>query len=142
MEGHSLNDRPRLAKVAAEQLQLLLSNSNEKQEQPRKKETSYIMTETDIFNFLESDEGRVEIMKALTMLQQMGIHSIPKFIIEGTTLVDGAADWKVFVDVFTEIEERGMVQNGGKSIFGDILGVDSSIVDRGSFRTLEDLNAA
>lgn len=133
VDGHSLNDRPRLAKVAAEQLELLLS---------KQKINHTVMTETDIFDFLESDKGRDEIMKALGMLRHMGIHSIPKFIIEGTTLVDGAADWRVFVEIFTEIEERGMVQNGGKSIFGDILGVNPSIVESGSFRSLDDLKAA
>jgi len=51
----------------------------------------------------------------------LGIHGIPKFIIEGQTVVDGAAHADVFVEVFREIEARGTIAND--AVFADILGV-------------------
>ena len=131
-----MNDRPLLSKVATEELSKLLSQPN------ANPDNIPVLYEEEIFTFLNSNVGRTEIQKARTMLNHLGMHSIPKFIIEGTTLIDGAADWTVFVDVFHEIEERGEVQNGGKSIFGDILGVDPELVQRGAFSSVEDLKAA
>jgi len=114
VEGHALNDRPRLAKVASEEL----------------KKVGHEMGEEEILLFLNSDEGREEIEKVLQTHTQLGIHSIPKFIIEGQTLIDGAAHWKHHVQIYREIESRGSV-NGGP-IFGEMLGVDAEIIERGS----------
>merc|ERR1712127_1036690 len=111
VDGHSLNDKPLLAKLAAEELEKILFAAKDKPNNSKPPPLS----ENEILSFLHSNEGRDEIEKALHMLQRMHIHGIPKFIIEGSTLIDGAADWKAFVDVFFEIENRGSVQNGGKS---------------------------
>ena len=116
MEGHSLNDRPRLAAVVAELLSSLLKENSP--------------SETDLLDFLNGDEGREEIMRALQTLRELGIHSIPKFIIEGKTLVDGAAGSEVFVDVFRTIERRGTVHGG--PVFGDILRVPDDVIALGS----------
>lgn len=118
VDGHSLNDRPRLAKVTAEVIQKQLLHSDQ-----------IPLSEKEILNFLNSDEGRPEIEKALQMLNYLGIHSIPKFIIEGTTLVDGAADPSVFIDVFSQIEKRGYVENDGKPVFGDILKIPQNVLE-------------
>jgi hypothetical protein len=111
-----LNDRTRLASVVA----IVLSEVLE--ENPP--------SEDDILDFLNGNEGTKEILDALDKLHQLGVHSIPKFIIEGKTVVDGAAGAEVFVRIFRSIEKRGKVKGG--PIFGDILGVPEDIVNRGS----------
>lgn len=126
VDGHSLNDRPRLAKVAAKEIKRLLSLPNANHHSMNS------MSEEEILKFLNGNMGRKEIDKVRRTLMEMDIHSIPQFIIEGTTLVNGAANWKTFVNIFSEIEERGVVQNEGKSVFGKILGVPADIVERGT----------
>lgn len=79
---------------------------------------------------MNGNEGREEIIQALHGLEQIGVHGIPKFIIEGALIVDGAARSDVFVDIFREIEARGEVQGG--PVFGDVLGVSEDIVQAGS----------
>jgi predicted DsbA family dithiol-disulfide isomerase len=120
VEGHALNDRPRLANVAHEELVKALSSSSDDD----------ILSEEDILKFLNGNEGRREIEHALQALNNMGVHGIPKFIIEGRVMVDGAARSDVFVNIFREIERNGSVYGG--PIFGEILGVDPDIVNRGS----------
>jgi predicted DsbA family dithiol-disulfide isomerase len=128
VEGHALNDRPRLAKVAAETLSQSLAQSKSL------KDTHQMMTppmsEKDILEFLNGDEGRLEIENALRALNELGVHGIPKFIVEGSTIVDGAAGAETFVRIFREIEQRGEV--AGPAIFKDILGIDEETLNRGS----------
>ncbi len=112
VDGHSLNDRPRLAKVAADLLNELLPSS--------------APSEDEILDFLNGDEGREEITNIGHALNQLGISGIPKFIIEGRTMVDGAARSETFVQVFREIERRGSVHSG--PIFNDVLGVSDETV--------------
>lgn len=122
VEGHALNDKPRLAKMAAETISELLEQDNPTGQT--------IMNEKDILSFLDGDQGRVEIENALRALQKLGVHGIPKFIIEGSSVVDGAAGPDMFIQIFRDIEERGQVAGG--PIFGDILGVSPETVERGS----------
>jgi hypothetical protein len=89
-----------------------------------------VPTESELLEFLNGNEGRDEIMKALQALNKLGIHSIPKFIIEGKTMVDGAARSEVFVEAFRQIERKGKIHSG--PVFGEILGVPDDIVGRGS----------
>lgn len=119
VEGHSLNDRPRLAKTVAAKLSQLLDDK--------------APSEASILDFLNGQEGRKEIEEALHQLRALGVHGIPKFIIEGSTVVDGAARSEVFVQVFREIEERGHLLNP-QTIFGSILGVPDEIIQQGSHR--------
>lgn len=119
LDGHSLNDKPLLAKVVAERMQELLL--------PRKEAAP---TEANLLDFLNGDQGREQIIHALHALNQLGIHSIPKFIIEGRTVVDGAARSDTFVEIFRDIEARGMVK--GTAMFNDVLGVSDEIVEKGS----------
>ncbi|GKY91136.1 hypothetical protein MPSEU_000086400 [Mayamaea pseudoterrestris] len=116
VDGHSLNDRPKLAATVARELKVLLPNK--------------APSETSLLDFLNGNEGRVEIERALSTLRQLGIHGIPKFIIEGSTLIDGAAHADAFIPLFREIEKRGQVVSG--PLFGQILGVSDDIVKRGS----------
>ena len=131
VEGHALNDRKRLANVAAETLsqslsQSKLSSSSSSSDSLQKTP----MSEEEILDFLNGNEGRLEIENALRVLNELGIHGIPKFIIEGSTVVDGAAGPDTFVRIFREIEERGEV--AGTAIFKDILGIDEDTLSRGS----------
>lgn len=121
-----MNDRPRLAGVVTGLLSNLLGPDE------------IIPTESELLDFLNGDEGREEIMQALKTLNRLGIHSIPKFIIEGKTLVDGAARSEVFVEAFRQIERKGEIHSG--PVFGEILGVPEDIVSRGS-HTAENIAA-
>jgi len=123
VDGWALNDKPRLAKVAAEEIARLVDAEGADDGNP-------IMTEDEILTFLDSDEGRKEIEAALGALSQMGVSGIPKFIIEGSTMVDGAARPDVFVRIFREIEERGSISDG--PVFGDILGLSEEVIQKGS----------
>lgn len=120
VDGHSLNDRPRLARVVAERLQELLAGDS----------SLNIPNESDLLRFLNGNEGRKEIVAAVKALHRIGVHGIPKFIIEGTSVVDGAAHAEVFVNIFREIEARGKTLGG--PVFGDILGVPSKLIEKGS----------
>lgn len=125
VDGHSLNDKPRLVETTCSTLKKLLPS------------TVPYPTEADILSFLDSDEGRREIENALTMLRQLGVSSIPQFIVNGNQLIGGAADWTTFVDVFQGIldeSERGDGESA-EPVFGKILGVDEDIIERGSFST-------
>lgn len=121
VEGHPLNDRPLLAKVAAENIAETLNKTGN---------SDIPLAEDEILTFLNGSEGRREIENAIKALKELGVHGIPKFIVEGSSVVDGAATSDTFVRIFREIEERGEVAGG--PIFGDILGVDESIVMRAS----------
>jgi len=133
VDGHALNDRPRLAKVSSEALTRAMTKDGSN------KSNNPIMTEEEILKFLEGSEGRKEINKARDMLHQLGIHSIPQFIIEGNTLVNGAAEWDTFVECFRAIEERGKVAGG--PIFADILGIEKELIMEGS-HSLDSMAAA
>lgn len=129
VDGHALNDRPRLAEVAHDCISKALNGE---------KKTD-VMTSQDILHFLNGNEGRQEIEEALHALQQLGVHGIPKFIIEGRTVVDGAAKSDVFIDIFRDIEAKGEVHGG--PIFGEILGVSPDIIMEGS-HTRENIEMA
>ena len=130
VDGHSLNDKPKLASVVAAHLQELLQNRKDVD----------APTEQELLDFLESDEGRENIMNAVSALKQLGINSIPKFIIEGTTMVDGAAHAATFISIFREIEARGTVQ--GTAIFNDVLGVTDELVAKGSHVPTTNMSAS
>ena len=123
VDGHSLNDRLRLAETVADKLRELLD------EPP---------SADEILEFLNGDDGRKEIEEALIMLNRLGVHGIPKFLIEGHTMVDGAAHSDVFIEVFRDIEARGKLR--GQPLFADILGVSPEVVAEGSHRA-EDIAA-
>lgn len=123
VEGNSLNDRPLLAKVVAEKLETLLNDEK-------------APSEDELLAFLNGNEGRAEIEQTLSTLQELRVHGIPKFIIEGSTVVDGAARSEVFVDIFRKIEARGKVERG--PVFGEMLGIPKKIIARGSHHS-EDL---
>lgn len=116
VDGHALNDKPRLAEVAAEEITRLRGCDP--------------MSKEEILDFLESDQGRAEIESALAALAQLGIHGIPKFIVGGSYIVDGAAHSDVFVKLFRQIEEEG--NELGKPVFADILGIEPQLVQQGS----------
>ena len=122
VDGHSLNDRPRLAQVVAEELEHLQDTNSGKT----------FPSADEILDFLNGDEGRQEIQDALVTLQQLGVHGIPKFIIDGHLMVDGAAHSNVFVRIFREIERAGKLEGGKGPVFGDILGVSPDIIQQGS----------
>lgn len=108
VQGHSLNDQPLLAKIVSERLMELVDDAP---------------SETELLDFLRSDKGRAEIEAAIDYLHDIQIHSIPKFIIEGSIAVDGAATPDVFVDVFRDIERRGSIKS--EPIFAPLLGIET-----------------
>mmetsp|Transcript_3591 Transcript_3591/g.14545 ORF Transcript_3591/g.14545 Transcript_3591/m.14545 type:complete len:247 (-) Transcript_3591:256-996(-) len=56
--------------------------------------------------FLQSDEGSDEIAAALAMLREMGINSIPTFLIDGKYMLSGAAHADEFVRLFRDMEKE------------------------------------
>ena len=94
VEGNSLNDKPRLAAYVAHRLEDLVSADS----------TQERLDETELLAFLQGSEGREEIETARAALEQMGVHGIPKFIIGGYTIVDGAARSNEFIHAFRSIE--------------------------------------
>jgi predicted DsbA family dithiol-disulfide isomerase len=117
VDGHALNDLPRLANVVGKEMEKILPEDKS-------------FTENEILEFLKGDEGKEEIEYARHALQQLGINSIPTFIIDGSIMVGGAASSDVFVKIFREIEERGTVNNG--PLLNDVLGVDDATIQMGS----------
>lgn len=118
VDGFALNDRPRLAKTVADRLAKILPNGAPDEE--------------EILEFLNGQQGRREIEAALAALRKLGVHGIPKFIIEGATVVDGAARSGVFVDIFRDIERRGEIKSG--PVFAEILGLRQEVIEQGSHR--------
>jgi len=114
VDGNSLNDRPLLAKVTSEELAKF----------------DYEVSPDEVLAFLNSNDGRQEIENALRTLIDVGVHGIPTFIIEGQTVLNGAAHWKHHLKLFRDIEERGYAQRG--PVFGKILGVSDDIIEKGS----------
>jgi predicted DsbA family dithiol-disulfide isomerase len=55
--------------------------------------------------YLESGQGEEEIAAAQQLLNQMGIHSIPTFIVNGRHAVGGAARTSELVKVFRQLEK-------------------------------------
>jgi hypothetical protein len=115
VEGHSLNDRPLLAETVSEELTNRLQDK--------------APTEVELLDFLNGNEGRKEILAALHQLQILGVHSIPKFIIGGSLIVNGAARSNAFVKIFREIERAGSV---GRPVFSDTLGIPGDVIAQGS----------
>lgn len=123
VDGHALNDKPRLAKVAAATLaEFLPPRDDAARPAP--------MDAAEVLAFLNGTEGRVEIDRALRTLHELGIHGIPNFIVEGQSVASGAAGPDTFVRVFREIERRGEVRGG--QLFGDMLGITRDTIARGS----------
>lgn len=83
----------------------------------------------EALDFLHSNEGEAEIKNSLRVLQVMGVHSIPTFIVDGRFRVDGAARSEDFVALFRKIEQAGKVE--GRSIFSEALGVPQEVMEQG-----------
>lgn len=63
------------------------------------------------------------------MLRKMGVNSIPTFIVDGRTIVSGAAREDEFVSLFRKLEASGDVR--GTTVFCQALGVPDEVVDQG-----------
>lgn len=57
--------------------------------------------------FLASEEGYVEIEETQKKLHELGIHSIPNFVIGGQYVVSGAVHSSELVQIFRGIEKKG-----------------------------------
>ena len=146
VDGYSLNDKPRLAERVARELPTLLLLQQQQQQQQQQHSSSLNNggtsspappatppppTADEILNFLNGNEGRRDIEQAFRMVQEdLGIHGIPTFIIEGKTVVNGAAHSETLLDIFRDIEQRGFVH--GSAILAQTLGVSPQIMARGS----------
>jgi predicted DsbA family dithiol-disulfide isomerase len=136
VDGHSLNDKPRLAEVVANEMPRLLLLQQQLQQQQHDLATITITTTPppsadEILTFLNGNDGRREIEQAFRILHDdLGIHGIPTFIIEGQTVVNGAAHSSTLIDIFRSIERRGYLQ--GQAIFAQTLGISPEIMQRGS----------
>jgi len=105
-EGQKLNDKSMLAEAAAE--------------------VDIPAAEADAF--LSSSEGNTEIRNALALLRQMGVNSIPTFVVQGRHVVSGAAHHSQLAVLFREIEQRGEV---GEPVFARVLGIPNERIEEG-----------
>lgn len=105
LEGRKLNDAAMLAAAAAEHAGVDAAEAR---------------------RFLASNEGREQISRSLAVAARFGIHSIPKFIVDGELLLDGAAHAEEHVRVFREIERRGTTS--GRALFAEALGISPEIL--------------
>ena len=79
----------------------------------------------EAMRFLASDEGLEEIGDAQEMLQEMGIHSIPNFVVGGKVVVSGAVHAAELVQIFRRLESTGKGAPG--SAFADALRIPSEM---------------
>ena len=77
---------------------------------------------------MESDRGSEEIRKAQKLLRDMGIHSIPTFIVQGRYLMNGAAHSDEMVQTFREIERK---EEEGEPVFAACLGIPAERIEEG-----------
>lgn len=77
---------------------------------------------------MKSDEGADEIHKAQEMLRDLGVHSIPTFIVQGKYLMNGAMKSSDMTRLFREIERNG---EEGEPVFAGILGIPEARVQEG-----------
>jgi len=126
VDGHSLNDRPRLAKVVADKLRSTMLVKNDS--------TIPAPSEEDLLQFLNSNDGRKEIEAAVRRLKAMDIYGIPQFIINGEIVVGSPKLSDTFIRIFRQIEREQYSNNATiqKTIFAEMLGIDPRIVQQGS----------
>jgi len=75
--------------------------------------------------FLASDGGSSEIEETQFILERLGIHSIPTFLIGGKIILSGAVHSHELIRVFREIEKAG---NGAPdSAFADVLNIPNHV---------------
>ena len=100
VKGHALNDVEGLVKCA--------------------EEVGLDGDEVRDFLLDPAQPGRKEIEKAVALCRQLGIHSIPNFVVGGQYVVSGASGPEEFLEIFSEMERTGEV---GKPVFAGVLGV-------------------
>ena len=83
----------------------------------------------EVRSLLASDDGRAEIEACQELLRRYGISSIPKFVVNGTHLIDGAAPAEDHVALFRAIERAG---EEGEPVFAAVLGIPPATFDRPS----------
>jgi predicted DsbA family dithiol-disulfide isomerase len=95
-QGARLNDRAMLAEVAEE----------------------VGVAVDEAVTFLQSSEGLGEIEEVQALLRELGVNSIPTFVIGGRTAVGGAAHTEELTAAFRQVEASATSHN--RSIFGEV----------------------
>mmetsp|Transcript_8605 Transcript_8605/g.31768 ORF Transcript_8605/g.31768 Transcript_8605/m.31768 type:complete len:147 (-) Transcript_8605:1137-1577(-) len=106
-DGERLNNPDMLAKVAAE-----VAGVNQQ----------------EATDFVIGPQGLNEIRSAQKLLSDLGIHSIPTFIMGGQMIVNGAVKSDELVRIFRRIEKSGQSFDG--SVFADVLGIPEAIMEK------------
>ena len=78
--------------------------------------------------FMESDRGSEEIRSAQRMLRDMGIHSIPTFVVQGRYIMNGAVQSGDMVELFRQIERN---EEEGEPVFAECLGIPEERIEEG-----------
>jgi predicted DsbA family dithiol-disulfide isomerase len=119
---------------AAERLYSSLSRCHF--EQGRKLNSRALLTEaaaevgvpaSDTLEFLDSRQGFEEIARAQELLRQLGVHSIPTFVVGGTRLISGAAHHDEIVAVLREVEASDSQRSD--PLFAHVLGIPPVILE-------------
>ena len=77
--------------------------------------------------FLASDEGTSEVRAVQRMLQQMGVHSIPTFVLGATSVVSGAARHTELTAALRELEQASEA-GAPRSVFAEALGIPERVL--------------
>ncbi|GMI33806.1 hypothetical protein TrCOL_g1570 [Triparma columacea] len=109
VDGHALNDLPRLASVVSSALVKAVDDG-----------ATYEVTHSWLKEYLEGDEGMREVERTYDMVCDMGINSIPNFVINGEHIIRGAAGEEEFEKVFDEIIKEG---KEGEFVFKKSMGI-------------------
>ena len=78
--------------------------------------------------FMENDRGSAEIRSAQRMLRDMGIHSIPTFVVQGRYIMNGAVRSDEMVELFRQIERT---EEEGEPVFAECLGIPEEQIEAG-----------
>lgn len=71
---------------------------------------------TDANVFLASSQGEIEVLKAVDIVHQLGINSIPTLVIDGKYVLSGSTDYEEISETFRSIRNPS-----GKQMFKDCL---------------------
>lgn len=78
--------------------------------------------------FLQSDEGREGIRRTQSLLQEMGISSIPTFVLGGQKVVGGAASAETLVHELRVLE--ALPDGAPHCVFGEALGLPEAVLQQ------------
>ena len=85
---------------------------------------------TKAYIYLKDQKAGTNVLEKIQkQLDQLGISSIPTFIIGGQYMIGGAARSDEFIDIFRQIEKEHPKRGLTKSVFGSTLNFSNAVLD-------------